>query len=123
MSLLDQNQKNAIVSLISGLGVIFLFIGIFTNYYDFGVGLILGMACWIFSGALGTYLQTDKKRSLHHLPRNYAKNSYSFDEDSKIGFDSKEKINHRIGSFCTVCGTQNEKDSVFCTQCGSELAK
>lgn len=120
---MDQNQKNALVSLISGLGVIFLLIGIFTNYYDFGVGLILGMVCWIFSGALSTYLQTNKRRHSLPLTRNYARNSYPLQDDSKIGFESKKSIDYRTNSFCRVCGTQNEKDSVFCTQCGSELAK
>ena len=120
---MEQNQKNAIVSLISGLGVIFLLIGIFTNYYDFGVGLILGMACWIISGALSTYLQTDKKHYHQHLSRNHIKNSYSIEHDSKTDFDSKEKIYSRTTTFCKVCGAQNEKDSVFCTQCGSELVE
>jgi len=35
---MDRNQKNGIVSFISGLGVIILLSGIFLDYYDFGTG-------------------------------------------------------------------------------------
>lgn len=53
---MKKNQKQAIVSLISGLGVIVLLVGVFTDIYEFTTGLIIAIALWIIDGVVATFL-------------------------------------------------------------------
>jgi len=57
---MSRNAKIAYVSLISLVGVIVLLVGLFTNAYDFFVGLIIGIACWVGSGILARYWEVKK---------------------------------------------------------------
>jgi hypothetical protein len=58
---MKQNEKNAILSLLGGIGVILLLLGIFSKVYDFGTGLILAMIVWVITGAISAYLNVKKK--------------------------------------------------------------
>lgn len=57
---MTKNMKNGIVSLLGGIGVIVLLIGIFTNLYTFNVGLVSAIAIWIITGAISTMLGNKK---------------------------------------------------------------
>ena len=59
---MKQNEKEAIMKLLGGLGLIVLLIGLFTSMYEFMHGLIAAIAIWVLSGAVGTYLGVDKKK-------------------------------------------------------------
>ncbi len=59
---MKRNEKEALVKLLGGVGVIILLIGIFTDTYDISYGIIGAMASWILSGVLKTYLGIDKER-------------------------------------------------------------
>lgn len=52
---MNKNQKQAIVGLLSGIGVIVLLLGIFTEIYVFTTGLIIAIAIWILNGVLAKY--------------------------------------------------------------------
>ena len=57
---MSRNAKIAYVSLVSLVGLIVFLVGLFTPAYDFFVGLIIGIACWIGSGILGRYWEIKK---------------------------------------------------------------
>jgi hypothetical protein len=57
---MSRNAKIAYVSLISLVGLIVLLVGLFTNAYDFFVGLIIAIACWVGSGILARYWEVKK---------------------------------------------------------------
>lgn len=57
---MSKNAKIAFVSLISLVGLIVLLVGLFTNVYDFFVGLIIAIACWVGSGILARYWEVKK---------------------------------------------------------------
>ena len=52
---MSRNAKIAYVSLIGLVGLIVLLVGLFSPAYDFFVGLIIAIACWVGSGILGRY--------------------------------------------------------------------
>ncbi len=53
---MTKNVKRGLVSLLGGIGLIALLLGIFTDIYSFGIGLIIAIAFWIVSGVLATML-------------------------------------------------------------------
>jgi hypothetical protein len=115
---MDRNQKKGIISFISGLGVIFLLIGIFTPYYDFGNGLIVAMVFWILSGVLSTFLGVNEESTIY--PRKSAQVDY-IQESPTYSEPSFEKT--PTGAlYCTKCGSRIEKNSRFCATCGANIA-
>lgn len=57
---MKQNEKNAILSLLGGVGALVLLIGIFSKLYTFGTGLILAVIIWTITGAAAAYLNVKK---------------------------------------------------------------
>jgi hypothetical protein len=57
---MSPNAKKALISLLGGAGFIVLIIGIFTDAYDFWVGVIAAIAIWIVTGAVSTWLGIKK---------------------------------------------------------------
>jgi hypothetical protein len=58
---MSKNAKIAYVSLLSLVGLIVLLVGLFTGAYDFFIGLIIAIACWVGSGILAKYWEINKK--------------------------------------------------------------
>ena len=57
-----KNQKEALIGLISGIGVIVLLLGLFTGLYGFLYGLVAAIAIWILAGVVAKYYGVEKKR-------------------------------------------------------------
>jgi hypothetical protein len=57
---MSRNAKIAYVSLIGLAGLVVLLVGIFTPL-DFGIALIIAIACWVGSGILAKYWEVNKK--------------------------------------------------------------
>lgn len=57
---MKDNTKKGIVALMGGLGVIALLLGIFTNVYQFGTGLLIAIAIWIVTGAVSIMMGVKK---------------------------------------------------------------
>lgn len=55
--------KKAYVSLLGLVGLVVFFVGLFTNAYDFMIGLIVAIAIWIGSGILAKYWGVKKKKA------------------------------------------------------------
>ena len=51
-----KNVKTGLVSLLGGLGLVAFFVGIFTDIYSFGIGLIIAIAFWSAGGVLARVL-------------------------------------------------------------------
>jgi len=60
---MSKNAKRALVSLLSGLGLIALLVAIFTDALSFGVGLIIAIVFWIASGIVATMLGVKKEKT------------------------------------------------------------
>ncbi|MHA1167482.1 MAG: zinc ribbon domain-containing protein [Candidatus Hodarchaeales archaeon] len=54
--IMNVQEKRGIISLIAGFGVIAILIGIFVDEVEFGYGLVTGVACFILSGVVSTFL-------------------------------------------------------------------
>ena len=59
---LSKNAKTAYVSILSLIGLIILLVGLFTDAYDFIVGLIIAIVCWSGSGILAKYWGVKKEK-------------------------------------------------------------
>ncbi|MHA1974567.1 MAG: zinc ribbon domain-containing protein [Candidatus Hodarchaeales archaeon] len=108
---MHHHHKSTLQSLISGLGVILLLIGLFTDTYDFGVGLILGMICWVISGAIGSYSQESRVKTNRNIDYRNPRGSYDVEKP-------QQKV--RV-IYCRTCGTRIDDDSIFCPQCGTRI--
>ena len=60
---MSKNAKMALVSLLGGLGLIALLVGIFTDALSFSAGLIIAIAFWIVSGVVATMLGVKKEKT------------------------------------------------------------
>lgn len=60
---MSANAKKAYISLISLVGVIVLLVGLFTDAYDFIIGLIIAIVLWVGSGILAKYWGVKKEKS------------------------------------------------------------
>jgi len=52
---MSTNAKRAYVGLLGLIALIVLLVGLFTPAYDFMIGLIIAIACWIGCGILKRY--------------------------------------------------------------------
>ncbi|MFC1690912.1 hypothetical protein ACFL0W_01915 [Nanoarchaeota archaeon] len=61
---MKRNQKEAMIKLLGGIGLIVLLIGLFTGTYEFMNGLIAAIAIWILSGVVAKYwgIEPEKKK-------------------------------------------------------------
>jgi len=59
---MKKNEKEALVKLLGGIGLIVLLIGLFTNLYEFMYGLVAAIAIWILTGVVAKYLGVEKKK-------------------------------------------------------------
>lgn len=59
---MKKNEKQAVLKLLGGLGVIVLLVGLFTPLYEFMYGLVAAIAIWIFSGVVTVYFGMEKKK-------------------------------------------------------------
>jgi hypothetical protein len=50
------NVKRGLIILIGGVGFIGFLIGVLTDVYSVGVGLIIGIGFWILTGAVSTMI-------------------------------------------------------------------
>ena len=59
---MKKREKQAVLKLIGGVGLIFLLIGMFTSLYSFIVGVIGLIASGVLTGALAIYWGVEKKK-------------------------------------------------------------
>lgn len=60
---MSKNVKTGLISLMGALGLIALLIGIFTDAYSFGIGLVIAVAFWVGSGVLARFLGIEKEKT------------------------------------------------------------
>ncbi|MFX0087479.1 MAG: zinc ribbon domain-containing protein [Candidatus Hodarchaeota archaeon] len=110
---MNRNQKKGLISFISGLGVIFLLVGIFTHYYTFGTGLVVAMVFWILSGALSTFLGINEETAIS------PQHSYQGDHLHEAPATFEKTATGAL--YCARCGSKIEKGSRFCSICGADI--
>ena len=59
---MKKNEKEAIIKLLGGIGLIVLLIGLFTPLYEFLYGLIAAIAIWILSGVVAKWMGVEKPK-------------------------------------------------------------
>lgn len=59
---MSTNAKRAIISLLGGLGLIFLLLGAIGDVYPTTTGVIIMIACWVVAGAMTSFWGLRKKK-------------------------------------------------------------
>jgi hypothetical protein len=54
------SPKELVVGVLGVAGLVFFLLGLFTEAYGFGVGLVIGIAFWSLSGLLARYWDVPK---------------------------------------------------------------
>jgi len=57
-----KREKEALVKLLGGIGLIVLLIGLFTSLYEFLHGLVAAIAIWILTGVAAKYLGVENEK-------------------------------------------------------------
>ena len=52
---MSNNAKRAIVSMVGGLGLILLLLGVLAHLYSTSTGVILMISCWVVVGVLARW--------------------------------------------------------------------
>ncbi|MFW9991834.1 MAG: hypothetical protein ACFFD4_07220 [Candidatus Odinarchaeota archaeon] len=135
----DRNLKTGIVSFLGGAGLVVLIMGIFTDWLEFEIAIVIAMSIWVVTGALAAYIGEDDKtsqlrdRNYYTSPAPvYARSSpshYSPDpEKVEMAPISKQAyykpVSAKIEStskYCRKCGNSVDVGSNFCFFCGSEV--
>lgn len=60
---MKNNEREALVNLLNGIGLIVLLIGIFLKFYDFTYGLVAAIAIWTIAGVVKSYYGMKEKTS------------------------------------------------------------
>ena len=60
---MSRTAKRAYISLLGLIGLVILLVGLFTEAYDFMIGLIIAIAIWVGSGILARYWGVKKDKS------------------------------------------------------------
>ncbi len=60
---MSTNAKRAIISLLGGLGLIFLLLGAIGDVYPTSTGVIIMIACWVVAGAMASFWGLKKKKN------------------------------------------------------------
>lgn len=59
---MKKNEKEALIKLLGGVGLILILIPIFTGLYPFEHGLVAAISVWILTGVVKAYLGVDEKK-------------------------------------------------------------
>jgi hypothetical protein len=54
-----RNERNALLALLGGIGLIFLVAGIFLPQIEFVYGLFAAIVCWIAAGVMKAYFDDE----------------------------------------------------------------
>lgn len=122
----NTDWKNAVVALLSVMGVIVLLMGIFLGY-SFDLTLFIALAFWILSVSLASFFGINNKKPKKNYPKS---TGYLYPAESNIPSDNPNYSSNRFGSpsmkahqasknFCQACGSPIQQDDTFCSNCGS----
>jgi hypothetical protein len=109
---LDKSQKEAVITLVGGMGVLAVLIGIFMASLSFGYTIVIAYSFFLIAGTLSTLIdERSKSEDLKH---------YSPPENIEKVVNKKKLYDLNIGTQCSSCGSHLEDESIFCTQCGAK---
>ncbi len=111
--MLHKSQKEAIITMVGGIGVFVLLIGIFASSVEFGYALVIAYGFFLITGVLSSLIDEKsepKKKKQFHPPS-------SLEE----GLIKSSPLGSKGGASCSSCGSSMDNDSIFCPQCGKKF--
>jgi hypothetical protein len=111
--ILSKSQKEAIITLVGGIGALVVLIGIFGRGLSFGYTIVVAYGFFLIAGTLSSLIE---ERPLVKPKKGY----YPHEDVPKPA--NKIKLSYLdVGMQCSSCGSQLEEGSIFCTQCGKKF--
>lgn len=112
---LRESQKQALLSLIGGIGVITILISLFTTSLTFGLGIIIAYGFFLFTGVFGKIIEVeDLRRSEGYGGYGYRTVRKKFEKTKP------RRVNIGNPGKCHSCTESIEADDIFCPNCGAE---
>ncbi len=110
---LSKSQKEAVITLIGGIGAFTVLIGIFWPVLSFGYIIVIAYGFFLIAGTMSTLIE--------ERPIGKVKERYYPPEDVTKEVNKKRVSGLKSGTQCSSCGNQLEKGSIFCTHCGKKF--
>lgn len=110
---LYHQQKHAITSLIGGIGVLVILMGLFSPNLTFDYSMVIAYFFFLISGVATVLIDVKPTKDPDKL-------LYSTKDDVLSDFDKKFSTKD-LQKKCSSCGRQMEPDSIFCNTCGAQL--
>ena len=108
----QESQKQALLSLVGGIGVVVILLGLFSSVLSFGYSIVISYGFFLLAGVIGQLIEVDQ-------PENNEKQSYpTAKKGSQKG--GQEKVFSRTPGKCYSCERSIENDDIFCPNCGAE---
>ena len=105
-------QKQAIMSLSGGIGVIVILLGIFTPVLSFEYSIVISYGFFLLAGVLDKLIEVENSEP--------SKKDYY--PETKKGYqkEGQGKVLSKTSDTCHTCGRTIEPNDIFCSSCGAE---
>jgi hypothetical protein len=112
---LQRSQKQALVNLVGGIGVLVILMGIFSPNVEFGYMFVVAYVFFLLSGSLNALIEA---------PKHITKKDQVYQEST----DNPSFLNHQspklaIKGYCSGCNSKIDSESIFCSHCGKDISK
>lgn len=110
--ILQEPRKQAILSLVGGIGVVIILLGLFSPVLSFQYSIVISYGFFLPTGVLDKLIEVEQldTRYEHYYPT--AKKTFH-----KGG---QEKVKSRKSDICHSCGKSIQVNDIFCATCGAE---
>jgi len=106
----QESQKQAIISLVGGIGVVIILLGIFSTVLSFGYSIVISYGFFLLAGVFGQLIEVEQIEN--RKKQYYPKTKKLFQKEDK------EKVLSRTPGKCHSCGRSIERNDIFCSSCG-----
>ena len=110
--ILQEAQRNALVSLIGGFGIIAVLIGMFISSLDFGYSIVICYGFFLISGVFKSFVE------IQEYSETEVSSTYSPLQPKH--HQNTQNLNLKSNYVCHSCGSTIDKEDLFCPSCGAE---
>ena len=110
--IIRESQKQALVSLVGGIGVIVILLSLFTSVLPFGNGIVISYGFFLLTGVFAGLFEVEQLET--------SKKQYYPTAKKAFQKGGQEKVLSRTPGKCYSCERSIEKDDIFCPNCGAE---
>jgi hypothetical protein len=108
----QESQKQALMSLVGGIGVVIILLGTFSDVLSFGYSIVISYGFFLLAGVIAQLIEVEELEQ--------SKKQYYPTAKKTLQKGDKEKVFSRTPGKCHSCGRSIERNDIFCSSCGAE---